>query len=79
MPPEVWDVRPIPHGQRHPRIFGRYRRLGPGESFVLVNNHDPEPLRREFGATHPDAFTWDYLESGPRRGRIRIGRLTTPA
>lgn len=72
--PDVLDVRPIPHGQRHPRIFRRYARLGPGESFVLVNNHDPKPLRREFSATHPDEFTWEYLKSGPELWRIRVGR-----
>lgn len=77
--PEVPDVRPVPHGQRHPRIFGRYARLVPGESFVLVNNHDPKPLRREFTATHPGEFTWDYLESGPSQWRIRIGRPAVPA
>lgn len=77
--PDVLDVRPIPHGQRHPRIFRRYARLSPGESFVLVNNHDPKPLRREFSATHPDEFTWEYLESGPELWRIRIGRSATPA
>lgn len=76
--PDVLDVRPIPHGQRHPRIFGRYARLVPGESFVLLNNHDPKPLRREFTATHPDEFTWEYLESGPEQWRIRIGRSVTP-
>ena len=72
--PDVLDVRPIPHGQRHPRIFRRYARLAPGESFVLVNNHDPKPLRREFAATHPGEFTWEYEESGPDQWRVRIGR-----
>jgi uncharacterized protein (DUF2249 family) len=72
--PEVVDVREIPHGRRHPRIFGIYARLAPGESFILVNNHDPKPLRREFQATYPDRFGWDYLEAGPHRWRVRIGR-----
>lgn len=73
--PAVIDATELPHGQRHPRIFARYARLAPGEAFTLVNNHDPKPLRREFEATHPGAFTWDYLESGPRRWQIRIGRV----
>jgi uncharacterized protein (DUF2249 family) len=73
--PEVLDVREIPHGRRHPHIFGIYARLAPGESFVLVNNHDPKPLRREFQATYPDQFGWDYLEAGPDRWQVRIGRL----
>ncbi|MDN5747729.1 MAG: DUF2249 domain-containing protein [Pseudonocardia sp.] len=77
--PGVLDVREIPHGRRHPRIFGIYARLAPGESFVLVNNHDPKPLRREFQATYPDRFGWDYLESGPDRWQVRIGRLPVEA
>lgn len=72
--PEVVDVREIPHGQRHPRIFARFARLAPGQGFTLVNNHDPKPLRREFQAAYPGAFTWDYLESGPERWQVRIGR-----
>ena len=72
--PEVLDVREIPHGRRHPRIFGTYAGLAPGESFVLVNNHDPKPLRREFQATYPDQYGWDYLEAGPHRWQVRIGR-----
>ena len=77
--PEVLDVREIPHGRRHPRIFGTYAGLAPGESFVLVNNHDPKPLRREFQATYPDQYGWDYLEAGPHRWQVRIGRLPVEA
>lgn len=77
--PEKLDVREIPHGRRHPRIFGIYARLAPGESFVLVNNHDPKPLRREFQATYPDQFGWDYLEAGPDQWQVRIQRLPLQA
>ncbi|MFH8442047.1 DUF2249 domain-containing protein [Streptomyces sp. NPDC018026] len=73
--PAVVDVREIPHGQRHPRIFTRFARLAAEESFVLVNNHDPKPLRREFEATHPGRFTWEYVESGPERWQVRITRV----
>lgn len=73
--PESLDVREIPHGQRHPRVFGIYARLAAGESFVLVNSHDPKPLRKEFEATFPDQFSWDYEESGPQRWQVRIGRV----
>lgn len=72
--PDEIDVREIPRGQRHPRIFARFARLAPGESFTLVNNHDPKHLRREFELAHPSAFTWDYVESGPELWRVRIGR-----
>ncbi len=75
--PDELDVREIPHGRRHPRIFGTYARLAEGESFVLVNNHDPKPLRREFDTAYPGQFAWDYLEQGPARWRVRIGRSAT--
>lgn len=77
--PQVLDVRDIPHGRRHPRIFGVYARLAPGESFILINNHDPKPLRREFQSAYPDQFGWDYVEAGPNRWRVRIGRLPVEA
>ncbi|WP_037673235.1 DUF2249 domain-containing protein [Streptomyces griseus] len=77
--PPVLDVREIPHGRRHLRIFARYARLSPGEGFVLINNHDPNSLRREFEATHPGTHTWDYLESGPEIWRVRIGKAAVDA
>ncbi|MGH9092957.1 MAG: DUF2249 domain-containing protein, partial [Acidimicrobiales bacterium] len=68
------DVRPLAHGQRHDVIFTAYDALGPGAGFVLVNDHDPKPLRYQFEAEHPGEFTWNYLETGPREWRVRIGR-----
>lgn len=77
--PEEVDVRELPHGRRHPRVFGVYARLGAGESFVLVNNHDPQPLRRELDVFYPDQFSWEYLDSGPTLWRVRISRLPSAA
>ncbi|MFE9923375.1 DUF2249 domain-containing protein [Streptomyces sp. NPDC005774] len=70
----VIDVRPIPREQRHPLVFARYARLTPGGAFTLVNNHDPKPLHKQFEAAHPGAYTWDYVEQGPAKWQIRIGR-----
>lgn len=77
--PAVIDVRQIARGGRHPRVFARYARLAPGEAFILVNSHDPKPLRREFEAIHPGAFSWDYLQTGPEEWRVRIGRAVADA
>lgn len=68
------DVRPIPPRDKHVRIFSQYEALEPGESFVLVNDHEPKPLYYQFQAEHTDQFTWDYLEEGPGVWRVRIGR-----
>ena len=42
------DVRVIPPREKHPTIFTTFSALAPGESFVLVNDHDPKPLRYQF-------------------------------
>jgi uncharacterized protein (DUF2249 family) len=77
--PTVIDVRRIARGGRHPRVFARYARLAPGESFILVNSHDPKPLRNEFEARYRGAFSWDYLQAGPEEWRVRIGRVAVDA
>jgi uncharacterized protein (DUF2249 family) len=68
------DVRVIPPREKHPAIFAMFDALEPGERFVLVNDHDPFPLRFQFEAERPDSFDWDYLESGPVVWRVRISR-----
>lgn len=70
----VLDVREIVPRERHPRIFDTWEALPPGGSFELVNDHDPKPLRYQFEAERPDAFTWEYLVEGPEEWRVRIGR-----
>jgi uncharacterized protein (DUF2249 family) len=68
------DVRVIPPYQKHPTIFGKYEALAVGESFTLVNDHDPKPLYYQFAAELPDKFEWEYLERGPEVWRVRIGK-----
>jgi uncharacterized protein (DUF2249 family) len=69
------DVRAIRKPDKHPRIFEGFDALGVGESFVLINNHDPKHLREEFEADHSGEFGWEYLQRGPERWEIRITRL----
>ncbi len=71
---EELDVRSLAPAERHEAIFAAFAALAPGTSFVLVNDHDPKPLRYQFDAEHEGTFTWDYLVAGPREWRVRIGR-----
>jgi uncharacterized protein (DUF2249 family) len=71
--PEL-DVRELAPAVRHETIFDAFAALLPGTAFVLVNDHDPKPLRYQLEAEHSGEFTWNYLESGPRVWRVRIGR-----
>ena len=70
----ILDVREMPPRERHPTILSTFGGLASGEAFELVNDHDPKPLRYQFDAELPGAFTWEYLEEGPQDWRVRIGK-----
>lgn len=69
------DVRLIPPREKHPTIFQTFEALASGESFILVNDHDPFPLRYQFEAERPGQFGWEYLEKGPQVWRVEISKL----
>ncbi len=72
--PVQLDVRVIPPREKHPTIFQTFEALAPGESFILVNDHDPFPLRYQFEAERSGRFGWDYLEQGPSVWRVEISK-----
>ncbi len=69
------DVRPLPKPGKHPAIFRAYDALGVGESFVLINDHDPRHLRDEFEVEHPGGYAWEYVAGERGAYRIRITKL----
>ena len=69
------DVRVIPPREKHPAIFQTFDALQPGQAFVLINDHDPFPLRYQFEAERAQQFTWHYDESGPVVWRVRISKV----
>lgn len=69
------DLREVPRPQRHPLVFARFDALGVGESFELVNDHDPVPLHRQMQAMRPDQAEWSYVQRGPDVFRIRVQRV----
>ncbi|WP_217923091.1 DUF2249 domain-containing protein [Miltoncostaea oceani] len=73
-PTTVIDVREMVPRDRHPTIFTTFEALSPGQAMELVNDHDPQPLRRQFETRLPGSYTWDYLEEGPEVWRVRIGK-----
>lgn len=68
------DVRVIPPRMKHPTIFQTFNALGAGESFTLVNDHDPKPLYYQFSAELAGHFEWEYVEKGPDIWKVRIGK-----
>ncbi len=72
---QVLDVRTLIPRERHRLIFETYGGLKSGESFELVNDHDPKPLYYQFQAEHAGEVEWEYLEQGPQVWRVKIGRV----
>lgn len=70
----VVDVRRMPGVLRHAAILDLFDALRPGESFVVVNDCDPESLRRHFESRAVCAHEWAYIEREPAYWRIRITR-----
>jgi uncharacterized protein (DUF2249 family) len=70
----IIDVRQIVPRMRHPLIFDTFDQLQPGESFLLVNDHDPRPLLYQFGVRYSGQFDWDYVLKGPNLWQVRISR-----
>ena len=68
------DVRALPPREKHPTIFRTFDALASGESLLLLNDHDPRPLRYQFAAERPDSFDWEYEAEGPELWKVRISR-----
>jgi uncharacterized protein (DUF2249 family) len=73
-PPIELDVRVLPPRDKHPTIFRTFDTLAIGQSLVLLNDHDPKPLRYQLAAERPESFDWAYEAEGPELWRVRIRR-----
>jgi len=68
------DVRVIPPRDKHPTIFRTFDELVTGESMVIINDHDPKPLKYQLTAERSGTFEWIYEADGPEVWRVRIDR-----
>ena len=41
---------------------------------MIVNDHDPKPLRYQTEALWPGEFEWSYRQSGPEIWQVAITR-----
>jgi uncharacterized protein (DUF2249 family) len=60
---------------KHKVIFETFNKLKSSESMLLVNDHDPVPLRFQFEAMHQGRYTWEYIEQGPFTFQVKIGKV----
>ena len=65
----VPDLQPA---LKHPTIFRKFDALEGGQSFVIINDHDPKPLYYQLLAERGNIFSWEYLEQGPEVWKVYI-------
>lgn len=70
----VVNATEYPPHLKHKVIFETFTKLKSGEAMLLVNDHDPVPLRFQFDAMHPGTFDWDYVQQGPTVFQVKIAK-----
>ena len=76
---KVMDVRSIPCSVKHGLIIKQWLDLPVGDHFILLNDHDPVPLRYQFAAQWPEAFIWEHVGKGPGEVRVKITKMKATA
>lgn len=71
---QTLDIRSEIPRRRHELIFETYGKLGSGDGFVLVNDHDPKPLYYQIEAESKIPFSWEYLQSGPEVWQVKVAK-----
>lgn len=71
----IIDARQIPDSQKKDYIFTAFDELRENEELILVNSHDPAPLKILFSRQRPGLFKWTYLEEGPEKWEISIHKI----
>ena len=72
--PNALDVRPLPPTRKAATVLATFDRLDAGESFVLVDNRDPDAVCARLDAERSDQGRWTYLQDGPYVWHVRIER-----
>jgi uncharacterized protein (DUF2249 family) len=72
---ETLDGREIPCSIKHGMIIAKWQALPVGQSFILINNHEPVRLKNQFGELWPETFAWQCDAKGPEEFHIQITKL----
>ena len=72
--PTALDVRPLSPPRKSTTVLAAFDRLDAGESFILVDDHDPVRLRTRIETERPGQGRWMYLRKGPFVWHVRVTR-----
>ena len=72
--PALLDLRQHPLCERPMQMLLSLERMPPGETFLVVNDHDPELLLQQLGPVFQRGFNYWVAEEGAEIWRIVISR-----
>lgn len=70
--PFVLDLREHPLCERPTRFLLSLERMTPGDTFLVVNDRDPDPLLQQLKPVLEKGLTYWIPEAGPEIWRILI-------
>ena len=69
------DLRELGCGERHSLVLQCLSVLESGHAIVIINDHEPVPLRHQIAARFPNQIEWFQTQPGPREFRVTLRRL----
>jgi uncharacterized protein (DUF2249 family)/quercetin dioxygenase-like cupin family protein len=75
----VLDLREMPRATRHTMVLDAFDSLSVGDTFIFINDHDPQPLKMQIEQMRDTEMCWEYIERGPEVFRIHVTRVAQPA
>ena len=73
------DLRSIVPAERHVTVFRAFDSLKDGDTLMLLVDHEPQPLYRQFESQRTGKFSWEYSEQGPTVWQVRIAKVAKSA
>lgn len=72
---ETIDLRKIPYFGRTDEVLVLWRKIKPGQSLKIINDHDPKPLYYQFEMQQHGRFEWHNIREGARKWVIKIKKI----
>lgn len=77
---DIFDARDLTCDIKRSAVIERCVNLPVGKSFVLINGHDPVPVRRFLDGQFPGCFLWEHVPAlaDDDSVAIRVSKVGAP-
>lgn len=72
--PKEKEINLLEHGHEkcHERVIQGLDETGPGDSALIIADHDAKPVLYQYQAERGCALDWEYEQEGPEVWKIRV-------